>query len=74
MEWFKSQGGWRTPLRPSGHNVARTISAQMLRQHAQGLHGTAQDGVLEPKREVDTQFQPYPKKLFLIDSQLEMQN
>lgn len=42
--------------RPSRYNRAGAhMSTQRLRKHAQGLHGSAQDGVLEMKEVV-----PYP--------------
>ena len=38
--------------------INRHTSSQKLRQHAQGLHGSAAGGVLELKREVDRQITP----------------
>lgn len=41
--------------RPSKYNrIDRNMNSQRLRHHAQGLHGSAPDGILEPKEEVDT--------------------
>lgn len=45
------------------------MSSQRLSRHVQGLHGAAQDGVLELREEVDTR--PTPNsKLALVDNHI----
>lgn len=41
-------------IRPLSQQIDAHTDSQRLRQQAEGLRGSAPDGVLEPKGEVDT--------------------
>lgn len=61
-------GGHRG-TKASEHRQRRHMSSQRLSRHVQGLHGAAQDGVLELREEVDTR--PTPNsKLALVDNHI----
>jgi hypothetical protein len=49
--------------RPSKHKTNAHINLQRLRQHAQGLHVSATDGVLELKVEADICLTPIDNHL-----------